>query len=34
MTFGFLGFGKMALALIQGMLKAGCCRPEDIVVVN
>jgi pyrroline-5-carboxylate reductase len=34
MTFGFLGFGKMASALIQGMLNAGCCRPEDIVVVN
>jgi pyrroline-5-carboxylate reductase len=34
MTFGFLGFGKMASALIEGMLNAGCCRPEDIVVIN
>jgi pyrroline-5-carboxylate reductase len=34
MTFGFLGFGKMASALIEGMLNAECCRPEDIVVIN
>src|ERR1700733_11784206 len=34
MTFGFLGFGKMASALIEGMLKAGCCGPDDIVVIN
>jgi pyrroline-5-carboxylate reductase len=34
MTFGFLGFGKMASALIEGMLKAGCCGAGDIVVIN
>ena len=34
MTFGFLGFGKMASALIEGMLNAGCSQPEDIVVIN
>ena len=34
MTFGFLGFGKMASALVQGMLQAGACRSEDILVVN
>jgi pyrroline-5-carboxylate reductase len=34
MTFGFLGFGKMASALIEGMLKANCCQPEEIVVIN
>ncbi|MBV9673584.1 MAG: pyrroline-5-carboxylate reductase [Verrucomicrobia bacterium] len=34
MTFGFLGFGKMASALVQGMLQAGVCRGGDIMVVN
>jgi pyrroline-5-carboxylate reductase len=34
MIFGFLGFGKMASALVQGMLQAGICNPEEIVVVN
>jgi pyrroline-5-carboxylate reductase len=34
MTFGFLGFGKMASALMQGMLQAGACKPEDIFVIN
>jgi pyrroline-5-carboxylate reductase len=34
MTFGFLGFGKMASALVQGMLQADACKPEDILVVN
>src|SRR6267142_774740 len=34
MTFGFLGFGKMASALVQGMLQAGVCKPEQILVIN
>ena len=34
MTFGFLGFGKMASALVQGMLQAGACKPEQILVIN
>ncbi len=34
MTFGFLGFGKMASALVQGMLQAEVCRSEEILVVN
>jgi pyrroline-5-carboxylate reductase len=34
MTFGFLGFGKMASALVQGMLQAGLCKSEEILVVN
>src|SRR4029077_16222245 len=34
MTFGFLGFGKMASALIEGMLKASCCQPEEIIAIN
>ncbi len=34
MIFGFLGFGKMASALVEGMLKAGSCKPEDILVIN
>jgi pyrroline-5-carboxylate reductase len=34
MTFGFLGFGKMASALVQGMLQANACKPEEILVVN
>jgi pyrroline-5-carboxylate reductase len=34
MTFGFLGFGKMASALVQGMLQADACKPEHILVIN
>jgi pyrroline-5-carboxylate reductase len=34
MTFGFLGFGKMASALVEGMLRAGYCAPEEILVIN
>jgi pyrroline-5-carboxylate reductase len=34
MTFGFLGFGKMASALVHGMLKAKCAAPEDFLVIN
>ncbi|MBV8141623.1 MAG: pyrroline-5-carboxylate reductase [Verrucomicrobia bacterium] len=34
MTFGFLGFGKMASALAQGMLQAGVCKSEQILVIN
>jgi len=34
MIFGFLGFGKMASALVEGMLKAGSCKPEEILVIN
>ena len=34
MIFGFLGFGKMASALVQGMLQADVCKPEQIFVVN
>ena len=34
MTFGFLGFGKMASALVEGMLRAGYCAPQDILVIN
>ncbi len=34
MTFGFLGFGKMASALVQGMLQADACKPEQILVIN
>src|ERR1700732_2719490 len=34
MIFGFLGFGKMASALVEGMLRAGSCKPEEILVIN
>ena len=34
MIFGFLGFGKMASALVQGMLQAEACKPHQIIVVN
>ncbi|MBV8226545.1 MAG: pyrroline-5-carboxylate reductase [Verrucomicrobia bacterium] len=34
MVYGFLGFGKMASALVQGMLQAAACKPEQIIVVN
>lgn len=32
MTYAFLGAGKMALALVHGMLRAELCGPSDIVV--
>lgn len=31
MKLGFIGCGKMAAALIQGVLKSGLCKPEDII---
>ncbi len=34
MVFGFLGFGKLASALVEGMLEAKCCAPEDVLVIN
>jgi pyrroline-5-carboxylate reductase len=30
MKLGFIGCGKMATALVQGVLKAGVCQPGDI----
>jgi pyrroline-5-carboxylate reductase len=33
-TFGFLGFGKMASALVRGMLQASACKPDQIFVIN
>jgi len=30
MTLGFIGCGKMAAALIKGVLKSGICKPADI----
>ena len=32
MKLGFIGCGKMAAALIKGVLKSGLCKPEDITV--
>jgi pyrroline-5-carboxylate reductase len=32
MTLGFIGSGKMAAALIKGVLKSGLCKPADITV--
>lgn len=32
MKYAFLGAGKMALALVQGMLRAGLCPASDIVI--
>lgn len=32
MKLGFIGCGKMATALVEGVLKAGAFRPDDIVV--
>jgi pyrroline-5-carboxylate reductase len=34
MKFGFLGFGKMAAALVEGMIQGDCCQPADVLVVN
>ena len=34
MVFGFLGFGKLASALVEGMLEANCCAPSQILVIN
>jgi pyrroline-5-carboxylate reductase len=34
MKFGFLGFGKMASALVEGMIQGKCYQPEDICVIN
>ncbi len=30
MTLGFIGSGKMATALVEGVLRAGLCAPSDI----
>jgi pyrroline-5-carboxylate reductase len=32
MKLGFIGCGKMATALIKGVLKSGLCKPADITV--
>ena len=32
MKLGFIGSGKMATALVQGVIKSGVCQPSDIVV--
>ena len=32
MKLGFIGSGKMAAALIKGVLKSGLCKPADITV--
>ncbi len=32
MKLGFIGCGKMAAALIKGVLKSGLCKPADITV--
>ena len=32
MKLGFIGSGKMATALVQGVIKSGACQPSDIVV--
>lgn len=34
MTFAILGAGKMALALVHGMLRAKLCGPSDIVAAS
>jgi len=34
MTYAFLGAGRMALALVHGLLRAGLCTAEDIVVAS
>ena len=31
MKLGFIGSGKMATALIHGVIKAGVCKPGDIL---
>ena len=30
MKIGFIGCGKMAAALIKGVIKSGLCKPADI----
>lgn len=32
MKLGFIGSGKMATALVHGVLKSGVCQPADIIV--
>ena len=32
MKLGFIGSGKMATALVQGVIKSGVCLPADIIV--
>src|SRR5213075_1177592 len=32
MKLGFIGSGKMATALAQGVLNAGVCGPADVIV--
>ncbi len=32
MKIGFIGSGKMATALVQGVIKSGICQPADITV--
>ena len=34
MKLGFIGGGKMAAALIKGVLKSGICTPEDVTVCD
>ena len=34
MVFGFLGFGKLASALVEGMLEANCCAADQVLVIN
>ena len=34
MMFGFLGFGKLASALLEVMLEAKCCAADDVLVIN
>ncbi len=34
MKIGFLGCGKMGSALLEGILAAGVCRPEDVMVYD
>ncbi len=34
MVIGFIGAGRMAGAIIRGLLEAGTCRPEEIVATD
>ena len=34
MTYAFLGAGRMALALVQGMLRSGVCGPSEILAAS